>query len=304
MSIEAACAAMRLTKSDFQVSVLPRVVMPGQLGAEHMAAVIRQAFASNLVYTVRLGGKHSAGTAVAYDRQADRFWLLKPGSARVSPAAGVSQTPYSQSRREAVFAQACRAYEPLRAFYPECWLLMLDGREVACMEVMGQGYRPAQKYGDAAELLKPYQDSLDIYRWACLDWVLGNPDCHGGNVLVTEDGRVALIDHGSALAGDAFNPPADARKSFIPFYLRVFRGIDYKAADPEQRFNAFPHPTPDERQVLKAWMQGLGDRWAAPLEELTPLALQACQQRLAVLLSADDPAEALLRAWAGLKETT
>ncbi len=300
MSIEAAIQGLRLAKNDFNVAVLPRVVMPAQEGAEHMASVIRQAYAANLVYEVRLGGKHSAGTACAYDRQADRFWLLKPGSGRVSPAKGVNETPYSQSRREAAFAQAARSYEALRDYYPECWLLTVDGHETACMEVMGPGYRPAQKYGDAADLLKPYQDSLDIFRWACLDWVLGNPDCHGGNVLVTEDGRVALIDHGSALAGNSFNPAADPDKSFIPYYLRVNQEIDWKAATADQKYRIFPHPTPEERETINTWMRGLGSSWEHVVEALAPQALPACKQRLQALLSTEDPADALLRAWAGL----
>jgi GNAT superfamily N-acetyltransferase len=301
MTVEAAMQQLRLGKSEeFRPAVLPRVVEPGQQGSDHMAMVIRQAYASNLVYEVQLGGKHSAGTAVAYDQHEDRFWLLKPGSARVSPALGVSETPYSQSRREVAFAQAARAYESMRAFYPECWLLKLDGREVACMEVMGPGYRPAQKYGDDEELLKPYQDSLDIYRWAAFDWVLGNPDCHGGNVLVTEDGRVSLIDHGSALAGKSFNPPTDQGKSFIPYYLRVFRDIDWKTATPEARYNAFPQPTPEERQTISAWLRSLGDKWMQSIEDLAPEVLGICNQRLQAITEAKDPADTLLRLWAGL----
>lgn len=300
MSIEAAIQELRLTKSEFNVSVLPRVVMPGQPGADHMAMVIRRAFASNLVYEVRLGGKHSAGTAVAYDREGDRFWLLKPGSGRVSPARGVSDVPYSQSRREAAFAQAARSYESMRDFYPECWLLMVDGKETACMEVMGPGYRPAQKYGDAAELIEPYQDSLDIFRWACLDWVLGNPDRHGGNILVTEDGRVALIDHGSALAGNSFNPPADPNKSFIPYYLRVKYPIDWNEASPAERYRSFPHPTPEERDTLKVWIKGLGTRWESAIEELCAQALPPAKARYDQIVNAEDPVDALLRLWAGL----
>lgn len=303
MSIEAAIQELRLTKSEFNVSVLPRTVMPGQDGAEHMAMVIRRAFASNLVYEVRLGGKHSAGTAVAFDREADRFWLLKPGSGRVSPALGVSDVPYSQSRREAAFAQAARSYESMRDFYPECWLLVVDGIETACMEVMGPGYRPAQKYGDAAELIKPYQDTLDIYRWAWWDWVLGNPDDHGGNVLVTEDARVALIDHGSSLAGNSFNPPADPEKSFIPYYLRVNNPIDWTTASPAERYRCFPMPTPEERDTLKAWFKGLGARWEGVLEALAPQALPAAKARAERILNAEDPADALLRTWAGLEIT-
>ena len=59
----------------------------------------------------------------------------------------------------------------------------------------------------AVEVLRPYLDNGDVHRMAVMDWVLGNADSHGQNVLVNAaDDQIALIDHGSAFAGPNFNP--------------------------------------------------------------------------------------------------
>jgi hypothetical protein len=99
-----------------------------------------------------------------------------------------------------------------------------------------------------------------LHRWAVLDFVLGNPDRHGGNLLVgpESDGyRIGLIDHGSAFAGKSFNPGHD-KSSFVPYYLRVW-GPDrgWSQADGRQRLGWLPTLHPGTDEGLRAWIQGL-----------------------------------------------
>lgn len=305
LRIQGRLATMDLSKSEFSVAVIPRAVEPGQPRAAEMAARITRAFASNLVYDVKLGGKHSTGTAVAYDQEANRFWLLKPGSGKLSPGQGIRELPISQARREVAFSQAARQMTVIKDFYPEAYLLLLDGHEVACLEVMGSGFRPAQKLGHDHEMMEPHRQDLNIYRWACVDWCLGNVDRHGGNVLMTADGRLALIDHGSTLAGPSFDPGND-RKSFIPYYLRVAGpsggdGSDWKLIDAEERLALMPHCTTRESESLRTWWRQQGLLWLGALEDLAPSAVEACRKRYQDLLDSPDFVEGLLGFWAGVR---
>lgn len=303
MAIRAQLAAARVEKSELNVAVIPRVVraaQPGE-GAQRVAAAVQKAFGRHLVYEVHLGGKHSGGAAVAYDEDADSFWLLKPGSGPLSPSAGVRDTRVSQSRREVGFSQAAAAISGLRGFVPRAELLTLDGHEVACIEVLPEDFVPMQKITEASQDLQRYVESGAIWRWALLDYVLGNPDRHSGNIMMTPDGRVALIDHGSTLAGVGFDPGGD-RNSYVPAYLRVFRGLDWRLATPEQKLRALPQPTADAQQVFAAWLRSASQDtgWEQVLAELAPEALPACRQRWQRLAAARNPLLALLRAWVGL----
>jgi hypothetical protein len=65
-----------------------------------------------------------------------------------------------------------------------------------------------------------------------------------------------LIDHGSAFAGNQFNP-ADDPKSFIPFYLRAFTNKSFSSLSSEEKYDAMPQPTDKLSESVGEWIQQL-----------------------------------------------
>jgi hypothetical protein len=94
-----------------------------------------------------------------------------------------------------------------------------------------------------------------VHRLAALDWILGNPDSHGQNVMVHAE-AVALIDHGSAFAGPNFAPGKDS-KSFTPYYLRVFAPSGYSKKKPEDRVLGLPRLLPVTDSGFRKWVMSI-----------------------------------------------
>lgn len=244
-----------LCKSDMEVqTVLPE----GEAAAE----AIRRAFAAHQVEEVQLGGKHSQGTMVAEDPDGGHF-LLKPGSGKLSPASGVREEPATQARRECAFWHVARNWG-LGQFIPRADLIALNGKEVAALHRLPWDWTNLDKLASKdpqapVKALEPYLKNGDLHRWAIIDAVLGQTDRHGANIMVSpdEDGyKIALIDQGSALAGISFAPGTDP-KSFIPYYLRVWRAKDWKDLDLEQKLKAMPEVHGDNEEYLRQWTLGL-----------------------------------------------
>ncbi len=202
--------------------VFNEVKPANESGIDFALAVERASKAGKVGIIKFKAGKHSGGTLIAKDPVSRITLLLKPGSGPQSPAAGESQTEASQSQREAAFFAVAAAWG-LGKYVPECHLLVIDGKEYAAIKFLppeywenGQQFKERDPNGPRRTL------SLflaDIFKWATLDYVLGNPDRNSGNVMFCQ-GEVKLIDHGSALAGIDFKPAHD-KFSFVPFYLRA-----------------------------------------------------------------------------------
>jgi len=247
--------ALVLCKSDMEVqNVLPE----GQTTAE----AVKRAFEANQVEEVQLGGKHSKGTMVAEDPDGAHF-LLKPGSGKLSPAAGVREEVATQARRECAFWHVARNWG-LGQFIPRADLISLNGKEIAALHRLPWDWQNLDKLAKKdpqapVKALEPYLKNGDLHKWAVIDAVLGQTDRHGANIMVSpdEDGcKIALIDQGSALAGPSFAPGTDP-KSFIPYYLRVWRAKDWKDMDLEQKLKAMPEVHGDNEEHLRQWALGL-----------------------------------------------
>lgn len=278
-----------------EAKTVTAVFPEGQSAAEG----IQEAFLQGLVYEVRLGGKHSKGVMLAMDGTdpaLPQYWLLKPGSGRLSPAAGIRELAISQSRREASFAYIARRMLP--ADFPETELVVIGDQEVAAIKVLAKGYVAAQRVKeDAAKIFGEARHDGRLYMWAALDYVLGNVDRHGGNVLIGPDGQLALIDHGSTLAGDGFAPSHDAA-TYVPYYLRSWCH-DWKQMNNEERRQKLPAAGDVQESILQAFLPKL-EVELQQLQRLAPPAYAACVVRLHRLMAAPRAGDALLDAWMGI----
>lgn len=243
------------------------------LGEEHtvlgedkpLAALIQECMNKDDVDDVKLQGKHTGGTRIVTDRDHDRRFLLKPGSGPLSPAAGVAEETASQSKREVSYWEIGSAWG-LGELMPSAALLTIDGIETAVMPLLPANWENLDKLKASPhalhEALGPLLLDGRVHRMAILDYVLGNADSHGSNVMVgpkSEGYPMRWIDHGSTFAGFAFDPGHDT-KSFIPFTLRAGAGRGWKTMNSQQRLHAMPSLQLGEDDNLRTWVQGLDDQ--------------------------------------------
>lgn len=228
---------------------------------EDMAAVVQKAYKDGQVEPIALGGKHSSGSYIIKDEKGNN-WLLKPGSGKKSPAAGVDETKGSQSRREAAFSALAKLLE-IHEVKP-AHLLSIDSKEVASIQMWPMDWTNLHRtmYEDAnipRRALDRYLRNGKLFRWSVLDFIAGNPDRHGNNLMVSseEDGnKIGLIDHGSAFAGHHFDPGND-KDSFVPYYLRVWAGPEFHGLESDEQLDQMPKLTGEADQEFREWVEAL-----------------------------------------------
>lgn len=236
-------------------------IEPGTPDAGSATDAIRRAFKERSVRTAHLNGKHSKGSLIAKDATDDKVYLLKPGSGGQSPAAGAQQDSSSQSRREAAFWQVAEDWG-LGESFPRADVVIIDGHEYAAIEMLPFSWKNLEKklHNNPAvgrTALATYRDRGILHKWAVIDYVLGNPDRHGQNLMISEDNkRVGLIDHGSAFAGDAFDPAYD-RNSFVPYYLRAWASEKFNRLATKEKLEQMPTVDDQLKQDLREWLNGV-----------------------------------------------
>ena len=224
-------------------------------------AVIDEMYKTKSIQTISLNGKHSSGSYVARDLDGQN-WLLKPGSGKKSPAAGVDETKGSQSRREVVFA-AIGEWMGIDEVQP-AHLLQVDGKEVAMIRMWPMDWVNLHRtmYEEPnlpQQALEPYRRNGKLFRWAVLDFVAGNPDRHGNNLMVgpaIEGNPVGLIDHGSTMAGAGFDPGND-KDSFVPYYLRAWAGPNFHTLSHEEQLDQMPTLRGAADDQFREWVMAL-----------------------------------------------
>lgn len=258
-SIKAVMQIGRFDKAESNVQI--KHIEPGIPESQETADAIRRAIDDGQAKHVDLGGKHSKGSMIAKDPKTGGIWLLKPGAGGPGPAAGVQEEYASQSRREAAFYKIAELWN-LENSVPRADLLIMDGREVAAIRMLPFTFKGLERRREddpnlPRHALAHYRDQGLLHKWAVLDFVLGNPDRHGDNLMIDEDDKtLGLIDHGSAFAGDHFDPAFD-KYSFVPFYLRAWNPDSFNRVSPSEKLKRMPTVSNQIKQELRAWLDGL-----------------------------------------------
>lgn len=252
-----------LSKSEENVAAIPRVVKPFNDEAIPVADIVRTAFEHNDVHEIKLKGKHSKGTALIRDYNTGNLWLLKPGSGKASPAAGISEEKADQATREVAFNDCARILG-LGQYVPNSALLKLDGENVSALFFFPIDYQPVEKLKKKnLEMLRQVFQRMSLngllYKLAILDYLLGNVDRHAGNILINEGEDVRLIDAGSTFAGPSFSPVTDSQNTFVPYYLRVFSDRKFSVLTPKEKYDLIPSVNRQVDEALAMWVKSIPD---------------------------------------------
>lgn len=251
-----------MSKSEIDIAAIPRIVKPFNYEAIAVADMVRDAFENATIKPIKLNGKHSSGTAILKNPLADELWLLKPGSGKLSPAMGVREEQANQSRREVAFNTIAKVIG-LGKYVPKSALVVLDGQEVAALQFFSSGFKPIEKLRKDPnikldEIFKKFVGNGLIYKWAAMDYLLGQSDRHFGNIMMDDGDNIRFIDAGSAFAGRSFNPGKDP-KSFIPCYLRAFTTRKFKTLTPVEKNKFMPTLDTEADQALGFWIQNIDE---------------------------------------------
>jgi hypothetical protein len=273
------------------------------------AKQIEDSFNAGAVQKVALNGKYSRGALIARDPVSDNVYLLKPDAPGNSPAAGSDEEKSSQPRREAAFWH-CADLMGLGQYIPRADLVFIDGHEWAAIKLLSYEYKNLEKrYRSEPNLvlrtINKYRDAGILHRWAVLDYILGNPDRHGQNMMIAEKRRfghtvqeIALIDHGSAFAGKSFSPAYD-KNSFIPFYLRGGAGA-FNRLPGKMRLNKMPTISMEAEQAFAHWLDSLDVHKLARVLQKYAINPAPAIYRLEQLKALDGPKhQAINKLWAG-----
>lgn len=236
-------------------------VTPGDDESVDVAEAIQRGINAGELNSVKLSGKHSKGAMLVRNPDTHQIYLLKPGSGKNSPALGINEERATQSERETAFYRVAD-YAGLGGCYPRCDLVLIDGHQTAALELLpvdykNMGEKKEQEPNSPPRILEPYRQNAVLFKWAALDYILGNVDRHSQNIMVSEDGKkVMLIDHGSTFAGRSFDPAQD-EDSFIPYYLRAWTGRKFSLLSPRERVALIPHLSEDADSLLEEWINRL-----------------------------------------------
>jgi hypothetical protein len=226
--------------------------------SKDFANIVKRANENGEIKPVKLGeGKHTSGTLLARDNVTHQSYILKPGAGKQNPIVGETESGSSQSQREACFYSVATSWG-LGSDMPECHILLIDKKEYACMTMLPYTYKnmndlKAQDLNLPRRLLSLYNDDT-LHKWATLDYVLGNPDRHAGNLMASGD-KVKLIDHGSTFAGVSFNPATDGM-SFVPYYLRP-GVIGFNKLSVDEKLRKLPRLNPEIEKSFRKWLLDL-----------------------------------------------
>lgn len=212
------------------------------------------------------------------------------------PQDGISSSHSTQPRREAAFFDVSMIMG-LDHFLTETYLLEVSGREFSAAKFLPYDFQNLNEANpqDVHRLLVWYlhNQSCDVYRWAAMDYVLGNPDRNAGNVMV-RGSVLKLIDHGSALANEDFRPSSEG--SFVPVYLRLLSSGFDKTKPNSQKLASMPRVSETAEKSLRQWVDSVDE--VKIINTLTNYGIppQPCTERLRKIKNSADPIDATINA--------
>lgn len=228
---------------------------------QKVAEAIQNGVDTRAVHAPDLEGKHVGGIRTVEDPSSKEVFLLKPGSGSLSPAKGVKDQPATPSQREVCFYEVGKLWN-LEDRFVETYLMNVDGKYVAAMRMLPPQWTNLEKLKFLSKslpgsVLEKYRVTGELHVWGIMDFILGNPDRHGQNLMVGPEGDnypVVLIDHGSALAGANFDPAND-EDSFIPYYFRAWNQKAFKNMDtPEKKLRGMPKTSDAGRNFIEQFI--------------------------------------------------
>lgn len=225
--------------------------------AKAVADAINNAILQGQFQAIKLRGKHSKGSFLVKTILGN--WLIKPGSGKNSPGLGIDESTTSQSDREAAF-YAIAELLGLGHRLPETHLMVIDNQRVPVIRMLPSAWETLeearqQDVGLARKSLEKYRHSGELHKWAIADFILGNVDRHGRNLMYSkqDNNKVMLIDHGSSLAGNGFSPWND-KNSFIPFYLRAWSDKPFSKLSTNLKLQVMPRVNRQVEKSIREWL--------------------------------------------------
>jgi hypothetical protein len=207
--------------------------------SKHVLKEIEEAFADNFVIPIQLKGKHTKGILLAREPQKGKVWLLKPGYGK-SPIIGETDIP--SFKREAAAYQIAKV-TGLARFIPPAYAVNVDGIDYAAITLLNWDYKTLdylkrKEPARLVEVMQPYVANGDIFRWAAFDYIIGSgADRHGGNMMVSPQNEVFLIDFGTSFLDNRWE--TTNKHGFVPFYLR-FNIQGFYDLDKEKQLKYMP----------------------------------------------------------------
>jgi len=217
-----------------------------------IAEIIQKDIDLGRVKSIDLGGKHSHGSLVASSDSGT--WLLKASSNGQSPAEGLDEQSAPPTRREGAYYRCAQAMGISEVMPTH--VINIGGVEYAAMHLLDREWRPAKEiyrldHGGLTRILN--MRLLDCFKWGFMDFVLVDPDRHGGNIMM-KGTEIVLLDHGASFAGDNFGPKD--KNTFVPFYLRA-QIQNFESKTPEERIQTTPRLSRLENESLQKWISGI-----------------------------------------------
>jgi hypothetical protein len=259
--LKSAAAMMPMLKSDVEQIAANAPVRAMTASGFDVAEEISQNLSE--ARPAHLDGKHSKGSF--FVDSPSGTWFLKPGSGGTGPIEGVKDDAAPPSAREAAFWAVAQSWGLADDFTRAEWVKVGD-RQYAAIKFLPADHKSLideveENPGPTSSALESYRQRGRLWQWSVIDFVLGNGDQHGHNMLINPKGQIYLIDHGSAFAGRHFNPAYD-QESFTPYYLRytVPKDVVFNTLKPSEKLHYMPDHPMGVQGRLKTWLESLDPR--------------------------------------------
>lgn len=176
-----------------------------------------------LIHGLDLGGKHEQGDSGV--NRAHSFWTKNAAGKRVyvkaeNPGSELNQGDFTESQREALYHNLARDFYGLGEYvtptaaitHPKTGQRMTVVQHTPGEHFEHAHYNPDPKH---SAHMKALHDSGELHKLAIMNQINHTPDRHDMNYMLTDNGKLKLIDHGFAFSKQPLYG------SYIPHYLET-----------------------------------------------------------------------------------